>query len=35
MYSDTENKYKDATNREMLPAIAASLCCTFGYKLEE
>src|SRR5215470_8320687 len=28
MDSDTENKYKDATNREMLPAITCSLNCT-------
>jgi hypothetical protein len=35
MHSDTENKYKDATNGEIQPAIACSLYCTFWYNMEE
>jgi len=35
MHSDTENKYKDVTNEEQLHAIACSVGCTFGYRLEE
>jgi len=32
MYSDTENKFKDVTNGEMLPTVAYSSWCTYGYK---